>query len=156
VGYNSESEEIQVSEYRKSTTNCRDREVLIDALVEMGYKRENIEYHEVPQQLYDWHGRPTTYTDKNGDKANIIVRRQHVGGAANDLGFKLEADGNYAAVISQYDSGKHNTKWLSGLKTSYSDKRVKKELAKNGFKHLGKEMVNGKIQIRYLKMTATL
>lgn len=144
-----------MSEYRKTTTKCRDREVLINALVEMGYKREYIEVHDQAQQLFDWHGRPTTYTDKKGDKANIIVRRQHVGGSANDLGFKLEADGNYAAVISQYDSGKHNTKWLSGLKTSYSDKRVKKELAKNGFKYLGKEMVNGKIQIKYMKMTAT-
>lgn len=151
-----EREGNYTSEYRKTTTKCRDREVLIDALVDMGYKREYIEVHDQAQQLFDWHGRPTTYTDKNGDKANIIVRRQHVGGAANDLGFKLEADGNYAAVISQYDSGKHNTKWLSGLKTSYSDKRVKKELAKNGFKYLGKEMVGGKIQIRYLKMTATL
>lgn len=145
-----------MSEYRKNTTKCKDKEVLIDALVEMGYKREHIEYHEVPQQLFDWHGRPTTYLDKTGDKANIIVRRQHVGGAANDLGFKLDPVTKcYDAIISQYDSGKHNTKWLSGLKTSYSDKRVKKELAKNGFKYLGKEMVNGKIQIKYMKMTAT-
>jgi hypothetical protein len=144
-----------MSEYRKNTTNITDREVLIDALVEMGYKREYIEVHEQPQQLYDWHGRTTHYLEKTGDKAHIIVRRQHVGGAANDLGFKRESDGKFSAIISQYDSGKHNTKWLAGLKTSYSDKRVKKELAKNGFKYLGKEMVNGKIQIKYMKMTAT-
>jgi hypothetical protein len=145
-----------LSEYRKNKTKCNDKDVLIDALVEMGYKREHIEYHEVPQQLFDWHGRPTHYLDKSGDKANIIVRRQHVGGAANDLGFKLDPVTKcYDAIISQYDSGKHNTKWLAGLKTSYSDGRVKKELAKNGFKYLGREMVKGKIQIKYMKMTAT-
>ena len=145
-----------MSEYRKNITRCKDKEVLIDALVEMGYRREHIEYHEVPQQLFDWHGQPTCYLDSTGDKAQIIVRRQHVGGAANDLGFKLDPVTKcFDAIISQYDSGKHNQKWLSGLKTSYSAKRVKKELAKNGFKYLGQEMVNGKIQIKYLKMTAT-
>lgn len=146
-----------MSEYRKNTTKCKDKAVLIDALVEMGYKREHIEVHEEPKQLFDWHGNKTYYLDKTGDKAHIIVRRQHVGGAANDLGFKLNPEtGCYDAIISRYDSGKHNEKWLAGLKTSYSDGVTKKTLAKNGFKYLGKEMVNGKIQIRYMKMTATL
>ena len=146
-----------MSEYRKNTRSARTEKFSSTLWLRWDTSGSTSKYHEVPQQLFDWHGRPTPYLDKTGDKANIIVRRQHVGGAANDLGFKLDPVTKcYDAIISQYDSGKHNTKWLSGLKTSYSDKRVKKELAKNGFKYLGKEMVNGKIQIRYLKMTATL
>lgn len=140
-----------MSEYRKSTTNCRDKECLIDALVEMGYRREHIETHDVPQQLIDFRGRPTHYTDPNGDKANVIVRRCHVGGSANDLGFKLNKEtGTYDAVISDFDSGKHNAKWLAGLKTNYSEKNLIKTAKRQGFKYLGKKVVAGKIQIQWL------
>jgi hypothetical protein len=140
-----------MSEYRKQTTNCKDRECLIDALIEMGYKRENIEIHEEAQQLFDYTGRATHYTDKNGDKANVIVRRQHVGGAANDLGFKLNKEtGTYEAIISRYDSGKHNSTWLAGLKTNYSEKTLIKTCKKQGFKFLGKKVVDGKIQMQWM------
>jgi hypothetical protein len=140
-----------MSEYRKSTTNCKDIECLIDALVEMGYAKENIEVHKEAQQLFDFQGRPTHYTDRNGDKANVIVRRQHVGGAANDLGFKLNPETlTYDAIISQYDSSKHNSTWLAGLKTNYSEKNLIKTAKKQGFKYLGKKIVSGKIQLQWL------
>lgn len=144
-----------MSEYRKSTTNCKDKECLIDALVEMGYKREHIETHDVAQQLFDFRGNKTRYTDASGDKANIIVRRQHVGGAANDLGFKFNTEtGTYDAIISAYDSGKHNAKWLAGLKTNYSEKNLIKTAKKQGFKYLGKKVVEGKVQIQWLDTRA--
>lgn len=140
-----------MSEYRKSTTNCKDKECLIDALIEMGYAREHIEIHEVPQQLYDFQGRATRYIDKSGDKANIIVRRQHVGGAANDLGFKLNPEtGTYDAIISDYDSSKHSATWLAGLKTNYAEKTIFKQAKKMGFKYLGKKIVEGKIQHQWM------
>jgi len=144
-----------LSEYRKSTTNCKDRECLIDALIEMGYKREHIEIHEEAQQLFDFQNRPTHYTDRNGDKANVIVRRQHVGGAANDLGFKLNPEtGTYDAIISAYDSSKHNPKWLARLKTNYSEKNLIKTAKKQGFKYLGKKVVLGKVQLQWLDTRA--
>jgi len=140
-----------MSEYRKSTTNCKDRECLIEALIEMGYKREHIEIHETAQQLYDYTGRATHYTDPKGDRANVIVRRQFVGGAANDLGFKLNPEtGTYDAIISAYDSGKHNAQWLKGLKVSYSEANVIKTGKLQGLKFLGKVKENGKTQIRWM------
>ncbi len=140
-----------MSTYRKSTTNCRDKECLIDALVEMGYAREHIELHEVPQQLFDYHGRATHYIDKTGDKANIIVRRKHVGGSANDLGFRLNPEtGTYDAIISDFDSGKHNAKWLTGVKVSYVESSAIKLGKKQGFKYLGKKIIEGKVQLQWL------
>jgi hypothetical protein len=139
-----------MSEYRKSQTNFTDRDCLVESLVAMGYAREHIEVHDIPQQLIDFQGHPTRYTDANGDKAEVIVRRKYVGGAANDLGFKKEADGKFSAVISQYDSGKHNAKWLGGLKTSYSEKNLIKTAKKQGFKYLGKKVVGGKVQLQWL------
>ena len=140
-----------MSEYRKNTTNCQDRECLIEALIEMGYQREHIEIHDVPQQLFDYRGNKTRYTDSAGDKANVIVRRQHVGGAANDLGFLMNQDpGTYDAIISQYDSGKHNAKWLGGLKGNYSVANLVKTGKAQGLKFLGKKVENGKVRLQWL------
>lgn len=140
-----------MSEYAQYEGEYNDRECLVDALVEQGYAREHIEVHENPQQLMDYHGRATTYLDKTGDKAEVIVRRQHVGGAANDLGFKKQADGKFAPIISAYDSGKHNTKWLTGLKDKYLDKVTTKQAKKLGLKLKSRNIVNGKLVVKYLQ-----
>lgn len=140
-----------MSTYRKSTTNCKDKECLIEALVEMGYAREHIETHDIAQQLFDFQGRATRYTDKSGDKANVIVRRQFVGGSANDLGFKLNPETKtYDAIISDFDSSKHNSSWLSGLKVNYSSAILVKSGKKQGFKYLGKKIVDGRVQHQWL------
>lgn len=140
-----------MSEYRKNTTNCKDRECLIEALVEMGYKREHIEIHDIEQQLFDYRGNKTRYTDASGDKANVIVRRQHVGGSANDLGFLFnKTTGTYDAIISEFDSGKHNAKWLAGLKGNYSVANLVKTGKAQGLKFLGKKVENGKCKLQWL------
>ena len=141
-----------MSEYHEQKTQYKDAECLIGALKDRGY--DTVEYHEVAQQLFDWHGNKTYYLDKSGDKANIIVRRHVVGGAANDLGFTRQADGTYSAIVSEYDSGKHNADWMKALKQSYVERVDNKLAKKNGLQVLSRKVVevNGKkrIQIQYL------
>lgn len=137
-----------MSEYHAQKTEYKDGAALVEALKDSGYAE--VEVHDVATQLYDWHGRKTTYLDKSGDKANIIVRRHIVGGAANDLGFRKTADGTYEAIVSQYDSGKHNAKWFQNLKRSYVEKVDMKTAAKNGLRFLGRKVVNGKVQLRFM------
>lgn len=56
--------------------------------------------------LYGYRG------DKRQQTAEIVVRRQHIGGSSNDLGFKKTPDGKYQILVSQYDNtqliAKHN------------------------------------------------
>lgn len=142
-----------MSEFKKYPTEYKDKECLKAALAEQGYTQ--IEEHEQGQQLFDYHGRATTYLDKTGDKANIIVRRKYVGGAANDLGFKKEADGTYSAVISAFDRGKHNVQWMTDLKRKYNEKITNKEAKRQNLKPytVAKEMVvNGRkvTRVQYL------
>ena len=137
-----------MSEFRTYETIYKDKECLKAALAEQGY--EIVEDHEVPQQLYDYHGRATTYTDKNGDKANIIVRRKYVGGAANDLGFKRGEDGRYSAIISAFDRGKHNDGWLLNLKKSYTEKVTQKTAKSLNLKPYKVQIVGGKKILQYL------
>lgn len=138
-----------MSEYAGYKTQYNDRECLVAALNDMGYT--TVEVNDIPQQLYDYHGSATHYLDANGDKAEVIVRRQYVGGAANDLGFKKQADGTYSAIISRYDSGKHGTQWMSGLKKNYAERRTAKEAKRQGLKLHSRTVVNGKTVIKYLK-----
>jgi hypothetical protein len=149
-----------MSEYRKTETKFTDKDILIDSLVAAGYDRSVIEVHETAQQLYDYHGSPTRYTDNAGDKANIIIRRHHLGySSGNDIGFKYDpVTKTYTGMISDYDSG--NGQWgpesprMKATEVAYGDLKTKKTLLRNGFKFLGKEMVNGRLQVKYLDLRA--
>jgi hypothetical protein len=132
-----------MSAYASLETQYKDRECLVAALGDMGYN--DVEVHEEAQNLVGYHG------DTRAEKANVIVRRKFVGSAANDIGFVKTPAGTYSAIISQYDSGKHNTKWLDGLKKNYTERVVVKEARRQGLKLHSRTVVNGKVVVKYLK-----
>jgi ABC-type molybdenum transport system ATPase subunit/photorepair protein PhrA len=149
-----------MSEYRAQTTKFKDKDCLVEALMAAGYKREVIETHDVPQQLFDFQGRATHYVDKTGDKANVIIRRSNIGyGAANDLGFRWnEKTKTYEAMVSAYDSSAAH--WgaegdrMKKTEQAYAELVIAKTMKKNGFKYLGTKTVNGKKQVQYLDLKA--
>jgi hypothetical protein len=130
-----------MSAYHTQKTQYKDRDCLVKALNDQGYT--TVEVHEVATNLYGYHG------DMRSQKANVIVRRQYVGCAANDLGFVKAEDGTYSAIVSQFDSGKHDAGWFKGLKKSYTEARDMKTAAAQGFKFLGKKIVGGKVQLQF-------
>lgn len=131
-----------MSAYAKVETQYKDKECLLAALKEMGYGE--VEVHEQAQHLFGYHG------DQRPETAHIIVRRKFVGSAANDLGFVKTPNGTYSAIISQYDSNKHNTKWLDGLKRNYTESVTHKEAKRQGLRPYASRVVNGKKVIQYL------
>ena len=131
-----------MSAYASLETIYKDRECLVAALGDMGYN--DVEVHEDAQNLVGYHG------DTRTQKANVIVRRKYVGLAANDIGWELQ-NGSYVQHISQYDSGKHNTKWLDGLKKNYTERVVSKEAKRQGLRLHSRTVVNGKTVIKYLQ-----
>jgi hypothetical protein len=134
-----------MSAYSENRTSFKDIDTLIAALAECGYPKSHIEIHDKPQNLYGYHG------DKREDTAEVIIRRKYVGSASNDIGFKRSADGTYAAIISDYDSHKHNAKWMAKLKTSYAENGIMKTASKQGLRFAGKKVVNGRLQLQFLK-----
>lgn len=139
-----------MSAYSENRTSFKNVDDIISALIDCGYPREAIEVHETAQHLYGYHG------DKRADTAEIIIRRANVnrymsGGASNDLGFKKQPDGTYAAIISDYDSGKHNKFWMAKLKTSYAEHGILKVAQKQGLRAAGRKIVNGKVQLQFVK-----
>jgi len=131
-----------MSAYHELQTQYKDAECLVEALHEQGYAE--VEVHDEAVNLIGY------YADVRPEKANIIVRRKNIGSAANDLGFVKRADGTYGAIVSDYDSNKHNASWMTGLKRAYTEKVAIKTAAKNGFKYLGKKVIAGKTQLQWL------
>ncbi|HEY3954935.1 MAG TPA: hypothetical protein VGM53_16300 [Streptosporangiaceae bacterium] len=73
-----------MSHFTTMTTQLTDTDALRAALADLGYGK--IEVHDQPQQLYGYLG------GKRADRANVIIRREHIGRASNDIGF-LRQDG---------------------------------------------------------------
>lgn len=142
-----------MSKYHAVKTQFKDRDSLVEALQEIkcGTGEIQVEVHDTAQQLFDFQNRPTYYVNKNGDKANVIVRRQYVVGASNDIGFVQGADGTYSALISEYDSRRHGSEWVKNLTKSYTEKAGLKRAKKLGFKVLKKETVGKKIQYQLVR-----
>jgi hypothetical protein len=122
-----------MSAYQSQNTLFKDEECLIKALTENGFTREQIEVHEIPQTLIDYHGqiRP--------QRGTIIIRRKYVGKLANDIGFDKNAEGFYEAHVSDYEKRiKHGPVWMTAVKKSYAEHGLIKQSACMGLVYLGK------------------
>jgi hypothetical protein len=81
-------------------TEFRDPQALAAALVESGFEATQIEIHKHAVPLYGYQG------DIRPQKAHVVIRRQHVGQATNDVGWERQPNGTYRAWISEHD-GRH-------------------------------------------------
>ena len=140
-----------MSEYSENKTQFKDADTLCEALHELGFDASMIERHENAVSLVDFQGHRTHYLDEKGDKAEIIIRRVHIGSSANDIGFKKNPDGTISAIISAYDSHRYGQAWLTKLKAAYCEKGCMKQGKKMGLRFAGKKIVNGKVQLQFLQ-----
>lgn len=133
-----------MSAYTQQTTQINDAEILKECLKEKGYG--TVEHTTEAQALVGYHG------DKRQDTAEIIIRRKHVGGMSNDIGFKKAKDGTYAAIISDYDKGKHNAAWMTDLKKKYAEKKIMKVAKASGMTFLNrKQAADGSFKLQFVK-----
>jgi hypothetical protein len=100
----------------------------VQALVDLGFDRKVIEVHAEATSLYGYHG------DRRPEKANVIIRREHVGSSSNDLGWVRGEDGRFTAIISDFDSSRYNQAWIKKLTGRYVVNVGKQRLAAKGFK----------------------
>ena len=140
-----------MSEYVDITTEFKDLPSLVTALCETGgWTREQIEIHETLQPLVGY--------DKvrNDQGAHVIVRRQHVGSASNDIGFRREANGRYTLLMGDYDRGtgeyaslastaRYGAKWQGRLKQNYAYQTLKSQQARYGRTVTRETKANGKM-----------
>ena len=104
-----------MSAYVSVNVEFKDKACLIEALKGLGLTEDQIEVHEEPQSLFGYHG------DERPEKANIIVRRKHIGASSNDFGFVRQGDG-YKMLLSEYDHAATPRKFKCGGLSGFTAK----------------------------------
>jgi len=131
-----------MSHYSEVSIELTDEGCLVAALSRLGFKGK-VEVHREAQPLYGYQG------DVRAQKAHIIIRQQHVGRAANDLGFERQADGKYWVWVSDYDQryNKYDEAWMGRLKQAYGVEKARAEAKKKGYRVSEKKLDDGRIQL---------
>jgi hypothetical protein len=100
-----------MSHFTRLRTTLRDADLLATALRRVGYR--HVEVHDTPQTLYGYQG------DARPERAELVVRREHIGRSSNDIGFARQPDGSFEAIISEYDRRRHDNRWLADVTHAY-------------------------------------
>lgn len=119
-------------------SNLRDQESIIQALVDQGFKLEEIEIHKTAADLVD-----------GGGKAEIIVRKAAIQRATGrypytDMGFRKQADGNYQILIDEYT---FKTDWTNTLTQRYNRALDLKRAKVAGWVATETKLENGAIKL---------
>ena len=134
-----------MSKYTTVTTEFKDPKSLCEALEELGYTA--VQFHETAKHLTGHQG------DKRSQTAEIIVPRNVKGGLghdSNDLGFKLNSDGNYEALISEYDTNFLGRDFVPKLKATYAEINTKKTALIQGLRFVNKTVNDlGEVQLEF-------
>ncbi|HBL10385.1 MAG TPA: hypothetical protein DD379_03040 [Cyanobacteria bacterium UBA11162] len=100
-----------MSHFTSIKTQIKNVDALVKALADVGFNQ--VELHENDQHLYGYRG------DVRPETAEVIIRRNYIGSASNDIGFKRQEDGAFKAIISEYDRNKYSQDWLNSLTQRY-------------------------------------
>lgn len=121
-----------MSKYECMETGIVDRDCLIASLCENGFSQNAIEVYPELTNLVGYEGRIRR------EKAEVVIRRRHIGAASNDLGFVRE-NGRYKAVISDYDRARFNDQWLKNVVADHDKHRVLRGLKAKGYSDIAVE-----------------
>ena len=131
-----------MSHYVNVKTQIKDQAILVKALVRMGFENK-VEVHDTAQNLIGYQG------DTRKQKADVIIRRKHVGSASNDIGFEKQEDGFYRAHISEYDSSiGYNDDWTKKLFTYYGVEAARAEAEREGLTCIEEKDEEDRIRLR--------
>jgi hypothetical protein len=132
-----------MSAYREQKTSINDAGCLMAALQAKGFTPVR---HATAVALVGYQG------DERKQVAEIVIPRQQVGRASNDLGFKKQANGAYAAIISDYDRNIYDETWLKDVKIrALEAKAVKIATQQDAVQTSRTVLPNGKVRLQFTK-----
>ena len=131
-----------MSHFVECRTEFRDQQALVAVLVECGFQESQIEIHGQAVPLYGYQG------DARPQKAHIVIRRQHVGQAANDVGWERQTNGAYRAWISEYD-GRHRfgQAMQNRIKQEYAYQVIARQQRARGRTVMRERLPSGEIEV---------
>jgi Protein of unknown function (DUF1257) len=122
-----------LSKYDSFQTTLTEPTPLIAALEALGYP---VEVHREGASLFGYHG------EERPERAQIIIRRQYLNPASNDIGFRRGPSGTFEAILSEYD--RHigfDQKWLGRVHQRYKEERTMAMARKKGYVFRGREVI---------------
>jgi len=112
-----------MSAYVTLLTPMTDRECLLHALADVGFGEGKVEVHQEAVGLTGYEGL------ERAQRAHVVIRKQHVGGSSNDLGF-LGTPTGHLLIVSDYDRRTYGQPWMQRLEARYvHHARIKEERA---------------------------
>jgi hypothetical protein len=137
-----------MSKFEVSQTTFTDQSHLVGALTEMGFTPE---VYDNPVHLYGHYG------DERPDVAHVVIRRDQIHFASNDVGFVRGEDGIFRAIVSEFDRGFVSNSigmalddtWIGRLKKLYQVRKAKQVGMERGYRFLGQEEFDGKTRLRW-------
>ena len=134
-----------MSKYQELVTRVTDERFLIEALQELGYQ---------PDVCREGRSLRGYLGDERQERAHVIIPRQQLDCASNDIGFARDSTGVYRAVISEYDRGiGFDDAWLGRLAQIYKERQTMAIAKAKGYVFKGKEIIETplgkKIQLRF-------
>jgi len=119
----------------------KERRLLLGALSDIGYAQVE-EGDALP--LYGYQG------DRRPETAELVIRRQHLGAASHDVGFKRTGD-CYVPIVSEFDQrAVQGGELLIRLRAAYSERvveEVRRRLHGTARRHVEGNLI--KISVRY-------
>ena len=134
-----------MSKYEELVTVLTEERYLVEALEQLGYKPE---VHKGGAALCGYLG------DERPEKAHVIVRRQQLNSASNDIGFARDAQGQFRAVVSDYDRGiGFDQGWVGRVAQAYKECQTMAVAKSRGYVFHGRSVLDTpqgkKVQLRF-------
>lgn len=101
-----------MSAYITVATPMIDQTLLLAALADVGFGTEKVLVGTQPIALVGFEG------SERAQAAHVVIRRQHLSGSSNDLGFVETATG-YRLIVSDYDRSRFGATWMASVSDRY-------------------------------------
>jgi len=138
-----------MSKYLKIEIKFKDETTFREALRDV-CKARGIQFEQGQHPyLYGYLG------DRRPETAEYVIRRQHIGTSANDLGFARQADGSLGVVISDFDSRNTGAEIVAQVKQRYARLQVEKQARARGFRVEEVKEAGGTVRLRLYPTAAT-
>ncbi len=121
-----------MSAYTSIRTRLVSREHLARALRELGF--DQVEVHDAPVTLIGIGG------EQRQSRAEVVIRRVHIGRLSNDIGFVRDSQGFFQALVSEYDQDRFGTPWLMKLNQRYAYAVAREQLHEQGFELIEEQL----------------
>lgn len=122
-----------MSKYAELSTVLKDEALLAESLRELGYS---------PTIARDGQALTGYMGDQRQERATIIIGRNQLDSASNDIGFARGPDGTFRAIISEYDrSIGYDDAWLGRLAQAYKERQTMAVAKSKGYVFKGREIV---------------